>query len=79
MKTSKETKHIYKGFEIIGTHYISCGGYVLGGRYFVEGGLKRNYNIKKDGKFIVNPYCLFEKLSHAKEYIDNYIIRKNNE
>lgn len=69
----KETLHKYKGYEIIGTTYTSCGGYVLGGRHFVEGGVKRNYNIKKDGRFVINPKCIFEKLTHAKDEIDRLI------
>jgi len=72
----KETVHKYKGFEIIGTFYHSSGGYVLGNRCFKEGGLKRNYNIKKDGKYILDPYTIIEKLSHAKEEVDRIIAKK---
>ena len=69
----KETKHSYKGYDIIGTTYISSGNWVLGGRHFIEGGIKRNYNIKKDGKYVVNPYIIFETLKFAKEEIDRII------
>lgn len=69
----KETKHHYKGFDIIGTHYISEGGYVLGGRHFVEVGFKRNYNIMKNGKYVINPNYIFERLKDAKEEIDEYL------
>lgn len=75
----KATKHNYKGFEIIGTSYVSSGGYVLGGRHFVEGGIKRNYNIKKDGKFIFNPHNIIETLKFAKEEIDDYLKRKKQQ
>lgn len=77
-KTPKETKHNYKGYEIIGTHYISSGGWVLGGRHYAEGGIKRNYNIKKGGKFRVHPNEIFEKLSDAKWFIDEILIPKDN-
>lgn len=76
-ETPKETKHSYKDYEIIGTHYESSGGWVLGGRYYKEGGTKRNYNIRKDGKLVVHPSTIFEKLSHAKEFIDDVLIPKN--
>ena len=77
-KTPKQTLHTYKGYEIIGTYYLSSGSIVLGGRHYVEGGLKRNYNIKKDGKFKVNPNDIFEKLSHVKEFIDEHLIPNEN-
>lgn len=73
----KETKHSYRGYEIIGTTFVSDGGYVLYGRHFVEGGLKRNYNIKKNGKYVYHPDTIFEKLKHAKEEIDDIINRNN--
>jgi len=69
----KETKHAYKGYDIIGTTYVSEGSYVLYGRYFKEGGVKRNYNIKKNGKYVFNPYNIIEKLSYAKEMIDELL------
>lgn len=74
----KDTRHIYKGYEIIGTHFFSSGGYVLGGRHFVDGGVKRNYNIKKDGKFRINPNTIFATLKDTKEYIDEFLIPKDN-
>ena len=77
LRTFKETKHNYKGYEIIGTTYLSSGGWVLGGRHYVEGGTKRNYNIKKDGKFRVGPGNIFEKLSYAKEFIDEQLIPRD--
>lgn len=77
--TPKETTHSYKGYEIVGTHYLSEGGWVLGGRHYAEGGLKRNYNIKKDGKLKVNPNNIFEKLKHAKEFIDEHLIPKEKQ
>lgn len=69
----KETKHEYKGFTIIGTQYKTSGGWVLGGRFFIEGGIARNYNILKDGKYVFNPNCLITTLASAKEEIDEYI------
>jgi hypothetical protein len=77
VKVIKDTKHIYKGFEVIGTSYNSVGGWVLGGRHYVEGGVKRNYNIKKKGVFVINPSMIFSKLKYAKEYIDEYLINKD--
>ena len=78
-KTPKNTEHTYKGFTIKGTHYLSSGGEVLGGRHFVEGGLKRNYNILKNGKLVINPHCIIETLKDAKLEVDEYIERKKNE
>lgn len=75
MKLIKDTAHSYKGFEIIGTTYNSSGGWVLGGRHYVEGGLKRNYNIKKDGCFMINPSVILETLKYTKEYIDEYLLK----
>ncbi len=72
----KETKHTYKGFVIIGTTRLTEGGYVLGGRHFVEGGIKRNYNIKKNDRYVFNPNEIIETLKFAKEEIDDYIKRK---
>lgn len=72
----KETKHNYRGYEIIGTVYQSSGGYVLGGRHFVEGGLKRNYNIKKDDRYVINPNVIFERLKDAKQEVDRLIEHK---
>lgn len=72
-KVIKDTSHKYKGFEIIGTTYQSCGGWVLGGRHYVDGTLKRNYNLKKDGKYILNPNSIYEKLSEMKEEVDRLI------
>lgn len=67
----KDTIHHYKGYEIIGTYYETTPKPVLGGRYWTEGGTcKRNYNIKKDNKFVVNPNTIFERLTHVKEFIN---------
>lgn len=74
----KETKHNYKGYEIIGSSRLTEGGWVLGGRHYIEGGLKRNYNIKKDGKFRISPNEIFETLKETKEFIDNHLISKQN-
>lgn len=71
----KKTTHKYKGFVIHGTQYNSCGGYVLAGRHFVEGGIKRNYTMTKDGRYIFNPNQITERLKDAKEQIDDYIKR----
>jgi hypothetical protein len=75
MRLIKDTSHTYKGFEIIGTTYNSQGGWVLGGRHYVEGGIKRNYNIKKDGRFVIHPSAIFETLKFTKQYIDEYLIK----
>lgn len=74
----KKTTHNYKGFVIQGTQRRTEGGYVLGGRHFVEGGITRQYTVKKDGKYIWNPNDIFGKLTHVKEEIDDYIKRKND-
>ena len=37
----------------------------------------RNYNIKKDGKYVINPNCIFENLKYAKEEVDR-LINLNN-
>ena len=71
----KNTFHKYKGYDIIGSTRNTIGGWVLGGRHYIEGGVKRNYNIKKDGKFVANPNDIFEQLKHAKAYVD-YLIEK---
>lgn len=73
----KKTTHTYKGFVIHGGQVRSSGGYVLGGRYFIEGGIKRNYSITIDGKHIFSPGTIISKLKDAKEEIDEYLIRKN--
>ena len=72
----KDTKHHYRGYDILGTTYQTSGGYVLGGRHFVEGGVARNYNITKDGKYVINPNTIYEKLYHAKEEVDRLINSK---
>lgn len=72
----KETNHKYKGFEIIGTQYEKEGSEIFHTGYFRESSFHRNYNIKKDGKYVVNPYYIFEKLKHAKEEVDR-ILSKN--
>lgn len=72
----KDTNHTYKSYEILGRTRITQGGWVLGGRHYVEGGVKRNYQIKKDGKFVTNPNDIFEQLKHAKEYIDEVISKR---
>lgn len=79
MRDIKNTEHFYKGYKIIGTSYLSSGGYVLGGRHFVEGGLKRTYRIIKDGKYVFHPGDIIETLKYAKELIDDHIIKKNGQ
>lgn len=78
IRTFKETKHSYKGYEIIGSSRQTEGGYVLGGRHYKEGGSKRNYNIKKDGKFRISPNEILETLREAKEFIDRLLIPRDN-
>jgi len=68
-----ETKHIYKGYEIIGTFYESEGTEIFHSGYYRESTIKRNYNIKKDGRYVINPYCIIEKLKYAKEMIEELI------
>lgn len=73
----KETLHHYRGYDIIGTHYISSGGPVLGGRYDVPAGAyKRTYHVKKDGRYVFHPGVIIEYLKDAKEEIDEYIERQ---
>lgn len=69
-----ETTHHYKGFVIKGGECTSKGGYVLGGRHYVEPGIQRNYVIWKDGKRIFK-FCIIKTLRDAKAEIDDYIIR----
>ncbi len=77
MKEIKDTVHYYKGFEIIGTYIFTLGGWVLGGRYYKEGGIKRNYNIKYNGKFARHPDTIYETLKEVKEEIDKAIEKRN--
>ena len=78
MKLIKDTKLLYRGYEIYGGTYISSGNWVLGGRHFKEGGLKRTYRIQKDGVFSIHPSCLITTLGYAKEMIDE-LIKKSEE
>lgn len=72
----KKTLHHYKGFTIHGDQYNTEGGWVLGQRYYIDGGIKRNYIIKKDGKPIFK-FCIIETLKYAKQEIDEYIKRNH--
>lgn len=74
----KETKHNYKDFVIVGSQRSTSGGYVLGGRHYVEGGITRNYHVIKDGKYFFNPNNIIERLKDAKEQIDDYLARQQN-
>ena len=65
--------HKYKGFEIVKSSYVSSGGYVLGGRHFIEGGVKTNYNIKYNGKYVIHKDVIFDKLKYAKDEIDRLL------
>lgn len=71
----KKTEHKYKGFEIKGRQVRTQGGWVLGGRHFVEGGSKRNYLIVKDGMQYYKG-CLISTLKDAKEIVDE-LLNKN--
>jgi hypothetical protein len=72
MKIIKPTEHHYRGFQIKGRETTTRGGYILGGRYFVEGGVTRNYLIVKDGMRYYKG-CLISRLKDAKEIIDSII------
>jgi hypothetical protein len=75
----KDTQHLYKGFVIKGTYYISEGMQVLGGRHWTNGGMKREYKIIMDDGFVYMDKYLIEKLKDAKEYVDEFIkIRTSN-
>jgi hypothetical protein len=78
MITPKDTLHKYKGFEIIGTFYEKEGSQIFYTGYYRPNSFHRNYNMKRGGKYISNPYCIIEKLSEAKDEIDEYIIKINN-
>jgi len=69
----KETLHKYKGYEIVGTTYEKEGAEIFHTGYYRPSCLKRNYNIKKDGKYVINPNCIFERLKDAKEEVDRII------
>lgn len=71
----RDSKHTYRGFTILGRTFRSTGGYVLGGRHFVEGGEKRTYKIVKDGYYVINPSCIISTLKDAKIEVDEYIKR----
>jgi len=75
----KETLHNYKGYEIIGTTYWTYPRNVRAGNSYrwVDSAEKRNYNIKKNGKYVVNPRLIFDTLTYTKWYIDNII--ENND
>lgn len=69
----KDTIHKYKGYEIIGTTYTKEGAEIFHTGFYRSNSIHRNYNIKKDGKFVINPYILIETLKYAKERIDGLI------
>ncbi|MEX0596382.1 MAG: hypothetical protein WD512_07760 [Candidatus Paceibacterota bacterium] len=70
----KQTKHHYRGYDILGTYYETESRRMLGGRYWSEGGAKRrNYNIQKDGNYVLNPWVIIDKLKYAKEVVDELI------
>lgn len=68
----KKTEHLYKGYRLLGRQYRTHGGYVLGGRHFIEGGTKRNYLIVKGGMQYCKG-CIFERLKDAKRFIDEHL------
>jgi 8-oxo-dGTP pyrophosphatase MutT (NUDIX family) len=76
MQNIKNTSHNYKGYVISGVSYATSGGWVLGGRHFREGGVKRTYRISKDGHFKIHPSLLIHSLKDAKDMIDE-ILKKN--
>jgi hypothetical protein len=71
----KKTEHPYKGFKIMGGQVSTQGGYVLGGRHFVEGGFQRNYRIIKDNRQYYCG-CIISRLKDAKEIVDD-LLKKN--
>lgn len=75
----KDSRHLYRGFEILGTYRRTEGGWVLGGRHYKEGGIKRNYNIKLNGKYFIHPDMIYETLKDAKDEIDQYYKQKGDE
>lgn len=72
MRVFKDTEHKYKEFTIKGRQIRTQGGYVLGGRHFVEGGFKRNYIIVKDN-LRYYPSSIIGTLKDAKEIVDSII------
>lgn len=74
----KETKHTYRGFDIIWSSYEKQGSQIFYTGYYRPNTIQRNYNIKKDGKFVINPSCIFERLKDAKEEIDRIIKKTEN-
>ena len=69
----KDTKHNYKGYEIIGTTYVRSGSQIFNTGYYRDNTIQRNYNIKKNGRYVINPNVLFERLKDAKEEVDRLI------
>jgi hypothetical protein len=74
----KDTIHHYKGYDIIGTTYLTYPRNVRAGNSYrwVDSTVKRNYNIKKNGKYVINPNLILETLKYAKWHIDNVIEKK---
>ena len=72
----KETLHKYKGYEIIGTTCVRGGSEIFHTGYYRENTIQRNYNIKQDGKYVINPTVLFERLKDAKEEVDRLITKQ---
>jgi hypothetical protein len=70
----KKTEHTYRGYHIKGRQVRTQGEYVLGGRHYVEGGIKRNYLIVKDNRQYYSG-CIISSLKEAKEIVDDLIKR----
>lgn len=71
-----ETLYNYKGFQIIGTYYEKEGAEIFYSGYYRPNSFHRNYNIKRDGRYIINPFIIFERLKDAKEEIDRILINR---
>ncbi len=69
----KETLHIYKGYEIIGTYYEKEGSQIFYTGYYRSSSFHRNYNIKKNGRYIFKRRVIIEKLKYAKDEIDRLL------
>lgn len=59
----KFTKHPYKGFKILGSHYTDPPKY----------GKKRTYLILKDDEYVFSPEIIIPKLKDAKGMVDEII------
>lgn len=71
-----ETKHKYRGFEIIGTTYEKEGSQIFYTGYYRPNSFHRNYNIKRNGRYVINPYIIFEKLKYAKDEVDRILAKE---